>query len=370
MTDGSADVSRRGFLTAAAGATATAAAAGSAAAQNNSTAGGNATGDGQGQTRPDFGGYLDDANGFVGTVANARGQSNVTVSVGAGSNGFAFDAPAIHVDAGTTVTWEWTGEGGAHNVVHTDGAFESELQESEGATFEHTFEEDGVYTYYCNPHEAVGMKAAVVVGDEYPTTQVSEGGAGGNQTAGNETGGNQTEGGGDGGGGGGGPPDFGGYLDDANNYSEVVDLRGESEPTVEVGAGDGLAFGPAAVHVDNGATVTWEWTGEGGSHNVVHTDGAFESDLTGEAGATFTHTFDSDGIYNYYCDPHRSSGMKGSVVVGSDYPTVSTPAPGGGPQEIPGPAMTLTIATVLVMTVTFGMAYLFLKFGGASADQS
>jgi halocyanin-like protein len=367
MTDGSADVSRRGFLTAAAGATATAAAAGSAAAQNNSTAGGNATDGGGGQTRPDFGGYLDDANGFTGTVANARGQSNVTVDVGAGSNGFSFDAPAIHVDAGTTVTWQWTGEGGAHNVVHTDDAFSSDLQEEEGATFEYTFEEDGVYTYFCAPHEAAGMKAAVVVGDDYPTTQVSDGAGGGNQTAGNESAGNESEGGG---GGGGGPPDFGGWLDDANNYSEVVDLRGESEPTVEVGVGsNGLAFGPAAVHVDNGATVTWEWTGEGGSHNVVHQDGNFESDLTGEAGATFTHTFDEDGIYNYYCDPHRSAGMLGSVVVGSNYPTVSTPAPGGGPQEIPGPAMTLTVATGLVMAATLGMAYFFLKFGGGNAEE-
>ena len=59
----------------------------------------------------------------------------------------AFSPAAIQVDSGTTVTWEWTGEGGAHNVVHEDGEFESDLQEEDGATFEHTFEEEGNFLY-------------------------------------------------------------------------------------------------------------------------------------------------------------------------------------------------------------------------------
>ncbi len=132
------------------------------------------------------------------------------------------------------------------------------------------------------------------------------------------------EGGGDGGGGGG-QPDFGGYLDDVGNFDgSVVDARGQSEVTVEVGAegnGGNLAFDPPAVHVDNGATVVWEWTGEGGAHNVVSEDGAFESELTGEGGFTFEHTFGEDGVYNYFCQPHKSVGMKGSVVVGEDFPS-------------------------------------------------
>jgi halocyanin-like protein len=98
---------------------------------------------------------------------------------------------------------------------------------------------------------------------------------------------------------------------------------GEAEVTVEVGAGDtALAFGPAAVHVDLGATVVWEWTGKGGAHNVVAEDGTFESgDPVGEAGATFRYTFEQAGIYRYYCNPHRAVGMKGAVVVGTDYPS-------------------------------------------------
>ena len=98
------------------------------------------------------------------------------------------------------------------------------------------------------------------------------------------------EDGGDGGGGGG-KPDFGGHLDGANNFDgSVTDATGQDEVTVDVGAGDGLAFGPAAVHVDNGATVVWEWTGEGGAHNVVANDETFNSGSATSSG-TFEYTF-------------------------------------------------------------------------------
>ena len=119
----------------------------------------------------------------------------------------------------------------------------------------------------------------------------------------------------DGGGGGGGEPDLGGYLDGANNFDgSVVDKTGQDEVVVKVGAGgSGLAFGPAAVKIDNGATVVWEWTGEGGAHNVVDEEGAFDSGSTQTSG-TFEHTFNEDGIYKYFCLPHKGSGMLGAVV--------------------------------------------------------
>jgi halocyanin-like protein len=89
----------------------------------------------------------------------------VTVAVGAEGNGgnFAFDPAAIRVSSGTTVVWNWTGQGAQHNVVAEDGSFESELTEEEGFTFEHTFSESGTYEYACTPHRSLGMKGAVVV---------------------------------------------------------------------------------------------------------------------------------------------------------------------------------------------------------------
>lgn len=114
-------------------------------------------------------------------------------------------------------------------------------------------------------------------------------------------------------------PSFDGWFDGVGNYDGVVDERGASDVTVTVGVEQGGApfgFGPAAIQVDPGTTVTWEWNGAGGQHNVVDLDGDFESDLYSEEGATFSHTFESTGVSKYYCSPHRDVGMKGAVVVG------------------------------------------------------
>ena len=110
--------------------------------------------------------YVGDSSNFDGSVADTTGQDEVTVTVGAEGNGgaFAFDPPAVRVSPGTTVVWEWNGEGGTHNVVAEDGSFESGSAVAEaGTTFEHTFEEAGTFLYNCEPHASLGMKGAVVV---------------------------------------------------------------------------------------------------------------------------------------------------------------------------------------------------------------
>jgi halocyanin-like protein len=111
---------------------------------------------------------------------------------------------------------------------------------------------------------------------------------------------------------------FGGWLESSANYDGVADETGEGEVTVEVGTegnSGSNAFSPAAIEIDAGTTVVWEWTGKGASHNVVASDGAFESDYYSESGATFEYTFEEAGTYKYYCTPHKSMGMKGVVVV-------------------------------------------------------
>ncbi|WP_248299353.1 halocyanin domain-containing protein [Halorhabdus amylolytica] len=114
--------------------------------------------------------------------------------------------------------------------------------------------------------------------------------------------------------------DFDGWFSDVSNFDGVVDRRGQGEVTVEVGVegnGDYWAFGPAAVRVDPGTTVVFEWTGEGSAHNVVaENDGYSSGDPVREAGTTFEHTFEETGISKYYCDPHLAVGMKGAIVVG------------------------------------------------------
>ncbi|MEF8785368.1 MAG: halocyanin domain-containing protein [Haloarculaceae archaeon] len=114
----------------------------------------------------DYDGWFEETDNFDGTTVDARDQNSVTVAVGADGNGggaFAFDPPAVWVEPGTTVTWEWTGNGGSHNVVANDGSFRSG-DPTDSGTYERTLETDGTVPYYCDPHQGLGMKGAVVVG--------------------------------------------------------------------------------------------------------------------------------------------------------------------------------------------------------------
>lgn len=148
-----AAVTRRRVLagTAATVATALAGCAGGSDAAGESTAG-------------PYDGWLADASGFDGRVADRTGVSELSVAVGAG-DGFAFDPAAVRVSPGTTVVWEWTGMGSRHNVIAESGAFESPYYAGAGATFSREFTEPGVTTYYCTPHRNLGMKGVVEVVD-------------------------------------------------------------------------------------------------------------------------------------------------------------------------------------------------------------
>ncbi|GAB7008247.1 halocyanin domain-containing protein [Halorubrum trueperi] len=110
-------------------------------------------------------------------------------------------------------------------------------------------------------------------------------------------------------------PNYDGWFEGVGNYEATVDMTDADEVTVEVGAGNGLSFGPAAVAISSGTTVVWEWTGEGGDHNVSASEGEFESETVGEAGHTFEHAFEESGTYTYVCTPHEATGMKGAVHV-------------------------------------------------------
>jgi halocyanin-like protein len=108
------------------------------------------------------------ARNFDGEFTDARGDSSVAVAVGAEGNGgnLAYAPPALRISTGTTVSFEWTGGGGSHNVLSTA---ESDIEVDSGAAvverepFERTFEEAGVALYYCTPHRSLGMKGGIVV---------------------------------------------------------------------------------------------------------------------------------------------------------------------------------------------------------------
>lgn len=113
-----------------------------------------------------FGGWLDGTSNYDG-VLDARGRSEVTVKVGAEGNGgsFAFDPPALHVDPGTTVVWEWVGSTGPYDVVDPDLGYRSEQVDSVGHTFAVEFGGDGLSTYECSEYGDEGMRGVVLVGE-------------------------------------------------------------------------------------------------------------------------------------------------------------------------------------------------------------
>lgn len=127
----------------------------------------NGTGNGDASPEEQADQYLSDnsANLYDGTdsIVDETGSGEVTIDVGAGSEGYAYEPAAVRVDSGTDIVWEWVG--GNHNVNVQEGpeTFTSETVSEEGHTFSETLEDAGAYRYRCDPHQGLGMYGAVIV---------------------------------------------------------------------------------------------------------------------------------------------------------------------------------------------------------------
>lgn len=120
--------------------------------------------------------------------------------------------------------------------------------------------------------------------------------------------------------------------------SDGGDGGGEDLPTaVTVEMTDDLNYVPETVEIAVGGTVTWENVGVV-AHSVTayadripsEADYFASGDFDDEAEAnraypergsigreeSYSYTFDTAGTYEYYCIPHESGNMVGSVVVG------------------------------------------------------
>jgi plastocyanin len=103
----------------------------------------------------------------------------------------------------------------------------------------------------------------------------------------------------------------------------TAESGGSGSVTVVTVAPNGeYRFDPQTVTVPQGETVRWEWAGPG--HNVRPGSQPADADWTGtpggdgetyDEGYAYEFTFEVPGQYDYYCAPHRSIGMTGSVVV-------------------------------------------------------
>lgn len=108
------------------------------------------------------------------------------------------------------------------------------------------------------------------------------------------------------------------HLSGANQVDgSVTDLTGQSSVTIDVGPNGAFAYGPALARVNTGTTVTWEWQTSGHTVTSESTPGnSFDSGLS-STGSTFEQSFDQTGSVLYICEPHRSQGHRGALVVDS-----------------------------------------------------
>ena len=238
--------------------------------------------------------WMSATSNYDGTIQDNRSEDQVDVQVGTESdNGnFSFSPPVVRVQTGTTVQWQWTGRGGAHNVQARRGQFRSgNPREGGGISFTHTFEETGMYLYECEVHTNFGMRGAVIV--EEPQTLS-------------------------------GYPTVDEWLEDYEYSGRLTDARGGVPVTIEVGADspDGnFGFRPIAPLVDPGTQITFDWSGRGGNHQIVWEDTPVElenSQSTSSARGTYKVTLDTPGVYLYRCGDHRIFGGHGAIVVADD----------------------------------------------------
>lgn len=93
------------------------------------------------------------------------------------NKGSYFDPKGILIEAGTTVRFENVSGSHATTAYHPENddkplripeaatAWDSGIYTDSGETYEHTFDEEGVYDYYCPPHEMLGMVGRIIVGE-------------------------------------------------------------------------------------------------------------------------------------------------------------------------------------------------------------
>ena len=94
-----------------------------------------------------------------------------------------------------------------------------------------------------------------------------------------------------------------------------VGLREVETGVVEITLTSGLRFEPSDVTISPGTTV--RWVNGAAMFHTITPDGhsEWERQELSSDGETFTHEFTGAGTFEYFCEPHESSGMTGSITV-------------------------------------------------------
>ncbi len=103
------------------------------------------------------------------------------VEMGGPEGELAFFPDRLVIRPGETVRWQVRSAGHSATAYHQANSqryrgrvpeeaepWNSDVLYDEGDSFEHTFTVEGIYHYYCIPHEGSGMVGAIVVGEALP----------------------------------------------------------------------------------------------------------------------------------------------------------------------------------------------------------
>ena len=75
-----------------------------------------------------------------------------------------YSEEVARIDVGDTITWVPTNK--AHNIEMVASPNNMKLRSKNNKEVQITFEEPGIYYYWCTPHKGMGMIGLVVVGDD------------------------------------------------------------------------------------------------------------------------------------------------------------------------------------------------------------
>ena len=98
------------------------------------------------------------------TSAIAADMTIEMLNKDAAGNKMVFSEEIARVDIGDTITWLPTTKG--HNVEMIASPNDMKLKSKNGKEVKVSFEEAGIYYYWCTPHKGMGMIGLVVVGGD------------------------------------------------------------------------------------------------------------------------------------------------------------------------------------------------------------
>ena len=101
---------------------------------------------------------------------------------------------------------------------------------------------------------------------------------------------------------------LGGFIVERSHFAAAAQEKPASTAEVKI---DNFSFGPAAISVSVGTTVTWT-NRDDIPHTVVSTEKVFKSKVL-DTDEKFSYTFTKAGEYPYFCSIHPK--MTGKVVV-------------------------------------------------------